>query len=527
MPLRLVVSGLPRTRLYSTMAPVNIKVAANDFLDFVNASPTPYHAVKSIKERLTGVGFKEIKEKDSWSSRCLPGGKYFLTRNASTIVAFAIGKKWKPGNPISMIGAHTDSPCLRIKPVSKKQGDGFIQVGVETYGGGLWHTWFDRDLGVAGRVMVRDTDGNVVQKLVHINKPILRIPTLAVHLDRQETFSFNKETQLFPIAGLVAAELKRQDEKKSKTANEEEEDETRKPFSPLKAITTRHHPHIVELIASNAGVSAEEVVDFEIVLYDTQKACLGGLTDEFIFSARLDNLNQTYCATMGLINSLESPSALDDESSIRLIACFDHEEIGSMTAQGAFSMMLPAIIRRLSVLPSASFVENDSEDSYDHASDPDVSTAYEQTLASSFLVSADMAHSVNPNYGAKYESDHKPEMNQGPVIKINANARYATNSPGIVLLQEVARKAAKIIDSDPEGVPLQLFVVRNDSSCGSTIGPMLSAHLGARTLDLGNPQLSMHSCRETGGADDVHHAIRLFSSFFQHYSALEKTILVD
>jgi aspartyl aminopeptidase len=138
-----------------------------------------------------------------------------------------------------------------------------------------------------------------------------------------------------------------------------------------------------------------------------------------------------------------------------------------------------------------------------------------------------MAHSVNPNYGGKYESDHRPEMNQGPVIKINANARYATNSPGIVLLQEVARKAAKIIDTDPEGVPLQLFVVRNDSSCGSTIGPMLSAHLGARTLDLGNPQLSMHSCRETGGADDVHHAIRLFSSFFQHYSALEKTILVD
>lgn len=425
-----------------------------------------------------------------------------------------------------MIGAHTDSPCLRIKPVSKKQGDGFIQVGVETYGGGLWHTWFDRDLGVAGRVMVRGTDGTIVQKLVRIDKPILRIPTLAVHLDRQETFSFNKETQLFPIAGLVAAELKRQDEKKSQITNGEE-DEQEKPFTPLKALTTRHHPHIVELIASNAGVSPENVIDFEIVLYDTQKACLGGLTDEFIFSARLDNLNQTYCATMGLINSVEASDALDNETSIRLIACFDHEEIGSMTAQGAFSMMLPAIVRRLSVLPSSAFAQNGSEESYDPATDPEVSTAYEQTLSSSFLLSADMAHSVNPNYGAKYESDHRPEMNQGPVIKINANARYATNSPGIVLLQEVARKAAKIIDSDPEGVPLQLFVVRNDSSCGSTIGPMLSAHLGARTLDLGNPQLSMHSCRETGGADDVHHAIRLFSSFFQHYSALEKTILVD
>ncbi|KAK5191288.1 hypothetical protein LTR99_001672 [Exophiala xenobiotica] len=508
------------------MACPQIKVAANDFLDFVNASPTPFHAVKSVKERLSKAGFKEIKEKESWSSTCQPGGKYFLTRNSSTIVAFAIGKKWKPGNPISMIGAHTDSPCLRIKPVSKKQGDGFIQVGVETYGGGLWHTWFDRDLGIAGRAMVRGKDGNVVQKLVRVDKPILRIPTLAVHLDRQETFSFNKETQLFPIAGLVAAELKRQDEKKDK-GSKEEEDEQSKPFTPLQAITTRHHSHIVELIASDAGVLPEDVIDFEIVLYDTQKACLGGLQDEFIFSARLDNLNQTYCATMGLINSLESASALDDESSMRLVACFDHEEIGSMTAQGAFSMMLPAIIRRLSVLPSSSFAENGSEDSYVHATDPELSTAYEQTLSSSFLLSADMAHSVNPNYGAKYESDHRPEMNQGPVIKINANARYATNSPGIVLLQEVARKATKVIETDPEGVPLQLFVVRNDSSCGSTIGPMLSAHLGARTLDLGNPQLSMHSCRETGGADDVHHAIRLFSSFFQHYSALEKTILVD
>ena len=357
---------------------------------------------------------------------------------------------------------------------------------------------------------------------------VLRIPTLAIHLDHQETFSFNKESQLFPIAGLVAAELKRQDDLKAgdpdKPLQEEAEDGD---FTPLKVITQRHHSHVVELIAKEAGAEVEDVVDFELVLCDTQKACLGGLMDEFIFSARLDNLNQTYCATIGLIDSLSKSTALDDESSMRLIACFDHEEIGSMTAQGAFSTMLPAILRRLSVLPAATFSESDSEKSYDQIGDLELSTAYEQTMASSFLLSADMAHSVNPNYAAKYESDHKPEMNKGPVIKINANARYATNSPGIVLLQEIARKAAKVAEDDTEGVPLQLFVVRNDLSCGSTIGPMLSAHLGARTLDLGNPQLSMHSIRETGGTDDVHHAIRLFSSFFQHYSGLEKNILVD
>lgn len=249
--------------------------------------------------------------------------------------------------------------------------------------------------------------------------------------------------------------------------------------------------------------------------------------DEFIFSARLDNLNQTYCGTMGLIDSVKKDEALNNETAIRLFAAFDHEEIGSTTAQGADSSMLPHIIRRLSVLPASTFTDSDSDKSYDKVHDHDMYTAYEQTLSCSFLVSADMAHSVHPNYSAKYESDHKPEMNKGPVIKINANNRYATNSPGIVLLQEVAQKAQKKIETDETAVPLQLFVVRNDSSCGSTIGPMLAAKLGSRTLDLGNPQLSMHSCRETGGADDVHHAIRLFSSFFEHYSSLEKDILVD
>jgi aspartyl aminopeptidase len=358
--------------------------------------------------------------------------------------------------------------------------------------------------------------------------PVLRIPTLAIHLDRQETFSFNKETQLFPIAGLVSAELKRQDGLRAQGVHEPSKEEAeRGPVGPLREITQRHHSHLVELIAKEAEVRAEDVIDFELVLYDTQKACLGGLMEEFIFSARLDNLNQTYCATMGLIDSVSSSTALDDEHSMRLIACFDHEEIGSMTAQGAFSMMLPAILKRLSALPAVNFDGSDSEQSYDKANDGDSSTAYEQTLASSFLLSADMAHSINPNYAGKYESDHKPEMNKGPVIKVNANARYATNSPGIALLQEIARKSAKLTEDDPDCVPLQLFVVRNDSSCGSTIGPMLSAHLGARTLDLGNPQLSMHSIRETAGTTDVHHAVRLFSSFFQHYSGLEGKILVD
>ena len=385
-------------------------------------------------------------------------------------------------------------------------------------------TWegFDRDLSIAGRVMVKTTDGGFVQKLVKLDRPsiphiftsdfplsdtsvVLRIPTLAIHLDRQETFAFNKETQLFPIAGLVAAELNREGRNEGLLTDgaPESEDLT---FQPLKTPDERHHPYLVELIAKDAGVAPSNVVDFEMLLYDTQKSCIGGLNEELIFSARLDNLEMSYCSTIALINSVSSPSSLDEESSIRLISLFDHEEIGSKTAQGADSNFLPVVIRRLSVL-TALGEHLDASNTY-----------YEQSLSTSFLISADMAHSVNPNYAGKYEADHKPEMNKGTVLKINANARYVTNSPGVVLLQEVARRAK---------VPLQLFVVRNDSSCGSTIGPMLAAALGTRTLDLGNAQLSMHSIRETGGVYDVDYGIQLFGSFFEHFSALESKIFVD
>lgn len=413
-----------------------------------------------------------------------------------------------------MIGAHTDSPCLRIKPISKKSSVGFMQVGVETYGGGIWHTWFDRDLSIAGRVLCRNPNGSFDQKLIKVDKPILRIPTLAIHLDRSPEFKPNKETELFPIAGMVAAELNR-------TVDVEPGPRPDAEFSPLKQMEERHHPSILDVIADHAGVDVDNVVDFELILYDTQSSCLGGLHDEFIFSPRLDNLNMTYCSLMGLIRSV-SHSLLDEETCIRLVTCFDHEEIGSTSAHGAASNLLPTVIRRLSVLPASHYPGSDTETAaagYENImTDAEGTTAYEQTLAGSFLVSADMAHSIHPNYASKYEANHQPEMNKGTVIKVNANQRYATNSPGIVLVQEAARLAR---------VPLQLFVVRNDSPCGSTIGPMLSASIGVRTLDLGNPQLSMHSIRETGGTHDVEHAIKLFDSFLSNYSILEPKIIID
>jgi aspartyl aminopeptidase len=461
---------------------------------------------------LEKAGFAKIRERDDWSGAVKPGGKYYLTRNGSSIVAFAVGAKWQPGGPVGMVGAHTDSPCLRLKPVSRKSAAGFLQVGVETYGGGIWHSWFDRDLSVAGRVMVADGKGGFEQKLVKVNKPILRIPTLAIHLDRSPEFNPNKETELFPIAGLVAVQLNKtadQEGSQGKEGGGEGEDSD---FQPLKAVTERHHLPLVTIVAAEAGVSPDDIVDFELVLYDTHASCLGGLHDEFVFSPRLDNQEMTFCSVMGLIRSVAdaNASSLDSDSSIRMIACFDHEEIGSTSAQGADSNLLPAVLRRLSVLDNNGSTTTASE-----------AAAFEQTLSRSFLVSADMAHSVHPNYAAKYESSHQAEMNKGVVIKINANQRYATNSPGIVLVREAARLAS------PQPVPLQLFVVRNDSPCGSTIGPMLSAKMGVRTLDLGNPQLSMHSIRETGGSGDIEHGIALFDSFFRHYGSLEGKILVD
>jgi aspartyl aminopeptidase len=337
-----------------------------------------------------------------------------------------------------------------------------------------------------------------------------------------EAFSFNRETQLLPICGLVTSELQGE-----QSGGDDGKDSG---FEPFQSTAERHHPQFINLLARELSVDAKDIIDFELLLYDTQKSCLGGLNDEFIFGSRLDNLVMSFCATEALIRSVSDENALDDESVIRMAAHFDHEEIGSKTAQGADSNVLPSIIRRLSLLHTDPAVNPQGVADYNNN---DLSTVYEQSLAGSFLISADMAHSVHPNYGSKHESDHRPLLNKGVVIKVNANARYATSSPGIVLLREVARKAASNSVGSAEnkgpanGVPLQLFVVRNDSNCGSTIGPFLSALLGARTVDLGNPQLSMHSIRETAGTKDVEYAVRLFAHFYKHYSTLGPRILVD
>ncbi|KAJ6787663.1 hypothetical protein PWT90_08819 [Aphanocladium album] len=498
-----------------TMAPPK---AALDFVDFVNASPTPYHAVAAAAEILAKAGFQQIHERDSWASSVRPGGKYYVTRNGSSIAAFAVGHKWRAGNPVSVVGAHTDSCCLRLKPVSKKSQVGYDQIAVEKYGGGIWTSWFDRDLSLAGRVLVRQ-GGSIVAKLVKVDKPLVRIPTLAIHLHRQSSFDPNTETEMLPITALAEQQLNKAPANGGRRGTNDGDDGD-EDFQPLADMVDRHHPAVLDIIANEAGVSVDAIVDFEMMLYDTQDACLGGINDEFVFAPRLDNLEMTYCSIEGLVASVEAKDALDGDGTIRMAVCFDHEEIGSKSAQGAHSNMLPAVLRRLAVLPGSRDATSDK--SYEHVSAADAggeeSTAFEQTLARSFLVSADMAHAVHPNYVGKYEGAHQPAMNKGTVIKVNASQKYATNSPGIALLQECARAAE---------VPLQLFVVRNDSLCGSTIGPGLAALLGVRTIDVGNAQLSMHSIRETGGTTDIPFAIKLFKEFYASYGVMEPKILID
>lgn len=480
---------------------------AQSFLNFVNSSPTPYHVVDTVKKQLKEAGFQELSERKNWAGKIRKNSKYFVTRNASSLIAFTIGGLYQPGNGIAMVGGHTDSPVLRIKPVSKQFKEGYIQIGVETYGGGIWHTWFDRDLSVAGRVFVNYPDQNkCVAKLVKIDRPLLRIPTLAIHLtkDRYTKFEFNKETQFKPIAGLNKENYKSEAEESCCKGEELSEEE----YQSVKNIIERHNKELLDLVAQELDISVSQIEDFELILYDTQLSCVGGLKNEFIFSPRLDNQVTCFCATDALIRSTSS-SRLESHGGMQLISLFDHEEIGSLSAQGADSSFLPNILERLTKLTANPEIDLKSELP---------SSYFLTTMAKSFIISSDMAHGVHPNYVENYEPYNKPKLNEGPVIKINANQRYVTNSAGIVLMKKIGNLAK---------IPLQLFVIRNDSPCGSTIGPMISAKLGVKTLDLGNPQLSMHSIRETCGSEDIEKLVLLFEAFFENYSSLESSIQVD
>ncbi|KAI3985677.1 hypothetical protein MKX01_033960 [Papaver californicum] len=471
----------------------------SEIINFLNASPTAFHAVDEAKRLLKKAGFEQISERQDWKLQV--GKKYFFTRNYSSIVAFAIGKKFVAGNGFHIVGAHTDSPCLKLKPVSKVTKAGFLEVGVQTYGGGLWHTWFDRDLTVAGRLIIRESkDGSVSysHRLVRIQEPIMRIPNLAIHLDRStDGFKPNSQTHLVPIlATSVKAELNKaaavnvSAESDGKTSNEKKDTDDKK-----------HHSLLLQLLAYEVGCKPEDICDFELQLCDTQPSIVAGALKEFIFSGRLDNLCMSFCSLKALIDSTSSESSLEDEPGVRMVALFDHEEVGSNSAQGAGSpVMFDALSRVTDSLNSST------------------SKLLEKATQKSFVVSADMAHALHPNYMDKHEENHQPKMHGGLVIKHNANQRYATNAVTSFIFREIAEK---------HNLPIQDFVVRNDMPCGSTIGPILASGVGIRTVDIGAPQLSMHSIREMCAVDDVKHSYQHLKAFYEEFSELDGKITVD
>ena len=416
-----------------------------DLLKFLNTSPTPWHAVETMKQRLRAAGFQELDEREEWSLVNNQG--YYVTRNGSSIVAFRTGTKDVTTSGIRMVGAHTDSPCLKVKPNPELRRKGFFQLGVEVYGGVLLNPWFDRDLSLAGRVTVLDEDGKVRDTLVDFRKPVAFIPSLAIHLDREANSNrtVNAQTDLPPVLMQVP-----------------------------ESDTTSFVDLLSQQVKAESGLSVRKVLGYELSFYDAREASFVGLRDNFIASARLDNLLSCYIGLQSLLQ------ASGDEAA--LLVCNDHEEVGSVSAEGAQGPFLTAVLDRW------------------------VGAGKARAIARSMMVSADNAHGIHPNYMDKHDENHGPILNQGPVIKVNHNQRYATNSRSAAVYRHI---------SDELGLPHQTFVVRSDMGCGSTIGPLTAGNLGVTTLDIGVPQFGMHSIRELIGTEDGFTLFRVLTEFMQ------------
>ncbi len=424
-----------------------------DLLAFLQASPTAFHAVSSMKKRFLSEGFEELKESDTWSLQ--EGGKYFFTRNDSAIIGLVLGSDGLVDHGLRMLGAHTDSPCLKVKPHPEMNRQGYFQLGVEVYGGVLLNPWFDRDLSLAGRVSYRSQDGTLGNALVNFERALAVVPSLAIHLDREanKNRSINPQKDIPPI--LMQAD----------------KDKTPDFRALLKDQLQAEHP----------AIDVETVLDFEMSFYDCQPPAQIGFKGDFIASARLDNLLSCFVEMETLIASATEGEAC---RTTRLIVCNDHEEVGSASSCGAQGPMLKNLLERL--LP-----------------DPESRT---RAIDQSMMISVDNAHAVHPNFSDRHDGNHGPEINKGPVIKLNANQRYASNSETSAIFRHLCEQAK---------VPVQAFVTRTDLGCGSTIGPITATEVGVKTLDVGVPTFAMHSIRELAGSEDAAMLQSVLEGFFR------------
>lgn len=407
----------------------------DDLGSFIAASPSPFHVVRSALGRLRAADFTQVDEQQPWPTA---PGRYVLVRDGS-LIAFSTEKFRQPTSGYRILGAHTDSPNLRIRPIPERASAGFAQLSVEVYGGALLNSWLDRDLGLSGRIAVRTDTGSIENLLVEFDEPLLRVPQLAIHLDATVSTSglqLNPQTHLTPVWGLDP--------------------------------TLRLRDFLAEKVSIDPG----SILAWELMTHDLTPPTVLGVDGSMFAAPRLDNQLSCHAAVESLLAVCASNDPID---AVPLICLFDHEEVGSESTTGAAGSMLEVVLERISM---ASGLTRDE---------------HFAALASSLCISADGSHATHPNYVDRHEPNHHIALGAGPVLKHNESRRYASDAPGLALVMDAAGAA---------GIPLQQFSSRGDQRCGSTIGPITAARLGVRTVDLGVAQLSMHSARELCGAAD-------------------------
>ncbi len=421
-------------------------------LDFLNASPVNFLAVRNIVKELEQAGYRRLDPREA-IGEVKAGDKLFVTKNDSSVYAFHIGRKSLADAGFRMICAHCDSPTFRIKPNAEMTCEGgIVKLNTEVYGGPIMSTWFDRPLTIAGRVIVRSDDElNPKTLLLHVRRPLLQISNLAIHFNRQvnDGVKLSKQKDMLPILGIVTDKLE---------------------CGNL----------LMNVICSELNIKPEEILDFDLYLADATPACTFGVHDEFLSSGRLDDLSMCFAG-------LEALLATPDTGTTKVLAIFDNEETGSQTKQGAGSPFLSMMLKRIALAQNGT------------------TEAFFQAVERAFMISADNAHAWHPNYSEKYDPTNHPVLGGGPVIKFNAAQKYASDAVSAAVFSELCRKA---------GVPCQRFVNHSDVAGGSTLGNILASSIPLRGVDMGNAILAMHSCRETGSVADHLYTVKAFSQFF-------------
>jgi len=459
---------------------------AKDFAKFLTEhGGSPFVASEGVRQMLLKAGFEELKEADSWNlSR---GGKYFFVRNGAAVHAFVIGGQFNPDtDAFAIAGAHTDSPSLRMKPPrSEKITYGMLEILCETYGGGIWQTWFDRDLGFAGKIVYTDPKTKaVLAKSVLVRRPLFIIPTIAPHMDRskyEKGFTVARETELRALCcdtGDVSTD----------SVN---------PIAIAPSGCPKYHPFILKLAAEAAGIDPSQIVSADLRLCDAAPASVVGFNGDYVCGQGIDNLNSTYCCTQAIIRASSDAESVKKSHTIMLINLFDHEETGSLSAQGARSNVVQDTMERIlmGIYNKDKVTRNCREDMF-------------RISRRSLILSADNSHALHPNFSGFHVSEDPVVLNGGPVIKHHVGTSYASDAEGTALVLLIGKE---------HGIPIQEFVINQNTSCGSTIGPMTAANTGIRTVDIGCAQLAMHSLRETVGAKDISRMSNLIASFFTDY----------